>query len=64
MDPASIGLAITAASKAFGAIKKGFAMGREIEAMGGDLSRWMGAMSDVDNAEKTTKNPSALQKLI
>ena len=63
MDPASIGLAITAASKAFGAIKKGFAMCREIEAMGGDLSRWMSAMSDVDNAEKTTKNPSALQKL-
>ena len=63
MDPASIGLAITAASKAFGAIKKGFEMGREIEAMGGDLSRWMSAMSDVDNAEKTTKNPSALQKL-
>ena len=63
MDPASIGLAITAASKAFGAIKKGFAMGREIEAMGGDLSRWMGAISDIDNAEKTTKNPSALQKL-
>mgnify|MGYP003122839723 FL=1 len=63
MDPASIGLAITAASKAFGAIKKGFAMGREIEAMGGDLSRWMSAMSDIDNAEKTTKNPSALQKL-
>ena len=63
MDPASIGLAITAASKAFGAIKKGFQMGREIEAMGGDLSRWMSAMSDVDNAEKTTKNPSALQKL-
>ena len=63
MDPASIGLAITAASKAFGAIKKGFEMGREIEAMGGDLSRWMGAMSDIDNAEKTTKNPSALQRL-
>ena len=63
MDPASIGLAITAASKAFGAIKKGFEMGREIEAMGGDLSRWMSAISDIDNAEKTTKNPSALQKL-
>ena len=38
-------------------------MGREIEAMGGDLSRWMSAISDIDNAEKTTKNPSALQKL-
>ena len=63
MDPASIGLAITAASKAFSAIKKGFEMGREIESMGSDLSRWMGAVSDIDNAEKTSKNASALRKL-
>ena len=63
MDPASIGLAITAASKAFSAIKAGFAAGREIESMGKDLSRWMGAVSDVDNAEKTSKNASALMKL-
>ena len=63
MDPASIGLAITAASKAFGAIKKGFEMGREIESMGGDLSRWMSAVSDVDNAEKSAKNASPLRKL-
>ena len=39
-------------------------MGREIEAMGGDLSRWMGAVSDVDNAEKSAKNASPLQKVI
>ena len=64
MDPATIGIAVSAASSAFSAIKKGFQMGREIESMGKDLSRWMGAMSDVDNAEKTTKNPSALQKLL
>ena len=63
MDPATIGIAVTAASSAFNAIKKGFQMGREIESMGKDLSRWMGALSDVDNAEKTSKNPSALQKL-
>jgi hypothetical protein len=63
MDLASIGLAITAASKAFGAIKKGFEMGREIESMGGDLSRWMSAVSDVDNAEKSAKNVSPLIKL-
>ena len=63
MDPATIGIAVTAASSAFSAIKKGFQMGREIESMGKDFSRWMGAISDVDNAEKTTKNPSALQKL-
>ena len=63
MDPASIGLAITAASKAFGAIKNGFAAGREIESMGKDLSRWMSAVSDVDNAEKSAKSASPLRKL-
>ena len=63
MDPATIGLAITAASKAFGAIKAGFAAGREIESMGKDLSRWMGAISDIDNAEKSAKNASPLRKL-
>ena len=63
MDPASIGLAITAASKAFGAIKAGFAAGREIESMGKDLSRWMSAVSDVDNAEKSAKSASPLRKL-
>lgn len=63
MDPASIGLAITAASKAFGAIRAGFMAGREIESMGKDLSRWMGAMSDIDNAAKSAKNVSPLRKL-
>ena len=63
MDPATIGLALTAASKAFSALKAGFAVGRDIESMGKDLSRWMGASADIDNAEKTTKNPSALQKI-
>ena len=64
MDPASIGLAITAASKAFTAIKNGFAVGRDIESMGKDLGRWMGALSDIDNAEKSAKNASPLRKLL
>ena len=63
MDPATIGLALTAASKAFSALKAGFAVGRDIESMGQDLSRWMGAASDIDNAAKTTQNPSTLQKI-
>ena len=63
MDPATIGLALTAASKAFSALKAGFAVGRDIESMGKDLSRWMGASSDIDNAAKTTQNPSALQRI-
>ena len=54
---------MTAASKAFGAIKKGFAIGKDIESMGKDLGRWLSAVSDVDNTEKKAKNPSLLQKL-
>ena len=63
MDPATIGLALTAASKAFGAIKKGFAIGKDVESMGKDLGRWLSAVSDIDNSEKKAKNPSLLQKL-
>tara|TARA_R100001198_G_scaffold94312_2_gene77244 strand:- start:197 stop:682 length:486 start_codon:yes stop_codon:yes gene_type:complete len=63
MDPVTIGAALSVAGSAFKALKAGFAVGRDIESMGKDLSRWMGAASDIDNAEKTTKNPSTLQKL-
>ena len=63
MEPVTIGVALTVAGKAFEAIKKGFQVGRDIESMGGDLARWMGAASDVDNAEKNAKNPSYLQKV-
>lgn len=31
--------------------------------MSGDLSRWMGAVSDIDNAEKQAKNPPLFKKL-
>ena len=64
LDPASIGIAITAANTAFSAIKRGFAAGREIESMGKDLSRWMGAVSDVEHIEKQAKNPSLFRKLV
>ena len=63
MDPVTIGAALSVAGSAFKALKAGFAVGRDIESMGKDLSRWMGAASDIDNAEKITKNPSTLQKL-
>jgi hypothetical protein len=63
MDPVTISVAVGVASKAFDAIKKGFAMGRDIEQMSGDIGRWMGAVSDVDNAEKQAKNPPLFGKL-
>ena len=31
--------------------------------MGKDLGRWMSALSDIDNAEKSAKNASPLRKL-
>ena len=38
-------------------------MGRDLEQMSGDVSRWMGAASDVDNAEKQAKNPGVFGKV-
>jgi len=48
--------AIAIAGTAFNAIKAGFEHGREIEAMAGDMGRWMGAIKDVkDGANKKKK---------
>ena len=60
MDPVS---AMATASAAFTAIKKGFAIGRDIESMASDLGRWMGALSDLDMLEKEAKNPPIFKKL-
>tara|TARA_A100001391_G_scaffold33113_2_gene17857 strand:+ start:7773 stop:8483 length:711 start_codon:yes stop_codon:yes gene_type:complete len=63
MDPITIGAAVSAASSAFKLLKQGFAIGRDIEQMSGDLSRWMSAVSDVDHIEKSAKNPSLFLKM-
>ena len=63
MDPVTISLAMGVASKAFDAIKKGFAVGRDIEQMSGDIGRWMGAVSEVDNAQKQAITPPLFGKL-
>ena len=55
--------AVSAASSAFGAIKKGFEVGRDIESMAGDLGRWMGAVSDIKKAEEYSKKPPLFKKL-
>ena len=60
VDP--ITAAATAAS-AFKVIKAGFSVGRDIEQMAGDLSRWMGALSDLDEAERLAKNPPIFTRL-
>jgi len=43
MDPASVTLAIGAASKAFSVLKRRFEVGRDIESMHGDIQKWIGA---------------------
>jgi len=63
-DPISITASLTVASTAFNGIKKAFHAGRELESMSQDLSRWMGAVSDIDNAHKSAKNPSLLKKVM
>ncbi len=60
MDPVS---ALATASAAFGVLKKGFQVGRDIESMAGDLGRWMSAMSDLSEAERQAKNPPIFKKL-
>ncbi len=60
VDPIS---AMAIAGTAFNALKKGVSIGRDIESMGKDLSRWMSAVSDVDRAHHEAKNPPIFKKL-
>ena len=55
--------AVSAATGAFNTIKAGFAAGREIESMAGELSRWMGSVSDIKKAEEYNKKPPLFKKL-
>ena len=63
-DPVTVGAVLTTATSAFNNLKKAFAMGRDIESMGSDLSRWMRATSDIDEAVKSTKNPPFYRKFL
>jgi len=60
IDPIS---AAATASAAFTTIQRGFQVARSIEEMAGDLSRWMGALSDLDQAEREARNPPIFKKL-
>ena len=58
-----IAAAISAATSAFTAIKKGLEVGRDVESMSKDLGRWMGAVSDINKAEQYNKKPPLFKKL-
>lgn len=64
MDPASIGIALTVASKAMSKITTFYNHGKDLSAMTGEIQKWMGACSDVDNIEKQAKNPSLFRKMV
>jgi hypothetical protein len=54
VDPVTI---ISGATVAFNALKKGFAVGKDLQDMHSQLTQWAGAMSDLGQAEKKVKNP-------
>lgn len=54
LDPAS---AIALATSAYSAIKKGIEIGRELQDMGGQLSQWATAVSDLEFLERRTQDP-------
>ena len=63
MEPVTITAAVAGATAAFNTIKQMITAGRDIESCMGDVSRWMKMASDVDQAEKQSKNPPLFKKL-
>jgi hypothetical protein len=55
--------AAAVATSAFTAVQRGFQVARSIEDMASDLSRWMSALSDLDQAAHEAKNPPLFKKL-
>tara|TARA_R100001594_G_scaffold43079_2_gene75243 strand:- start:33 stop:530 length:498 start_codon:yes stop_codon:yes gene_type:complete len=64
MDPASIGIALSVASKAMSKITTFYQHGKDLSAMSQEITKWMGAVSDVEHIEKQAKNPSLFRKLV
>ena len=55
--------ALATATSAFNLIKKGFSVGRDVESMGKDIGRWMGAMSDLKKADEYAQKPPIFKKI-
>ena len=63
IDPITLGTAVTVATQTYGQIKKLIQTGKDIEEMSDTLGKWMGAVSDIDNINKSSTNPSTFDKL-
>jgi len=54
IDPVT---AISAATAAFGMLKKGIAVGKDLQDMGSQLSQWAGAVADLEFADRQAQKP-------
>jgi len=63
IDPLTLTTAISAASAAYGQVKKLVQAGREFEEISESLGKWMGAVSDINNIHKKSNNPTTIDKL-
>ena len=61
LDPIS---AVAAATSAYNVIKKGIAFGQDLESMTSSLSKWYGAVSDFNYAEKEVNEAKGVSKLL
>lgn len=63
IDPLTLTTAVSVASNAYSQVKKLVQAGREFEEISESLGKWMGAVSDIDNINKNSNNPSTFDKL-
>ena len=49
--------AIAGATAAFNTLKKGIQVGKALQAMGGTMAKWAGAVADLDFADKQNQKP-------
>ena len=61
LDPIT---AVATATSAFNLIKKGIAFGNDLDTMTKSLSRWYGAVSDFNYAEKEVNSKGSISKLL
>jgi|TARA_B100001939_G_C16803964_1_gene556922 hypothetical protein len=55
IDPVT---ALAGATAAFNMLKKGISVGKDLQDMGGQLSKWAGAIADLEFADKQNQKPA------
>ena len=63
MEPLSIGLALSVATKSYSMITKTIEAGAEFEQVMGQMGKWWGACQDINKANEVAKKPPLFKKL-